>query len=49
MDMMTLVLYGMADIESSLMDQVHRCLSGVFIICHVEVIVLCILVALILG
>ncbi len=49
MDMLTLVLNGMAGIGSSLMDQVLRCLSGVCPTCHVEVIVLCGLVALILG
>ncbi len=47
--MMTLVLNGMAGIGSSLMDQVLRCLSGVCPTCHVEVLVLCGLVALILG
>ncbi len=47
--MMTLVLNGMAGIGSSLMDQVLRCLSGVCPTCHVEVIVLCGLVALILS
>ncbi len=47
--MMTLVLNGMAGIDSSLMDQVLRCLSGVCPTCHVEVLVLCGLVALILG
>ncbi len=46
---MTLVLNGMAGIDSSLMDQVLRCLSGVCPTCHVEVIVLCGLVALILS
>ncbi len=47
--MMTLVLNGMAGIASSLIDQVLRCLSGVCPTCHVEVLVLCGLVALILG
>ncbi len=47
--LMTLVLNGMAGIGSSLMDQVLRCLSGVCPTCHVEVLVLCGLVALILG
>ncbi len=47
--MMTLVLNGMAGIDSSLIDQVLRCLSGVCPTCHVEVLVLCGLVALILG
>ncbi len=47
--LMTLVLNGMAGIDSSLMDQVLRCLSGVCPTCHVEVLVLCGLVALILG
>ncbi len=47
--MMTLVLNGMAGIGSSLMDQMLRCLSGVCPTCHVEVLVLCGLVALILG
>ncbi len=49
MDMLTLVLNGMAGIDSSLMDQVLRCLSGVCPTCHVEVLVLCGLVALIFG
>ncbi len=47
--MMTLVLNGMAGIDSSLIDQVLRCLSGVCPTCHVEVLVLCGLVALILS
>jgi len=49
LDMMTPVLNGMAGIVSSLMDRVLRCLSGVSVICHVEVIVLCGLMALILS
>ncbi len=49
MHMMTLVLNGMVGIDSSLMDRVLRCLSGVSITCHVEVLVLCGLVALILS
>ncbi len=47
--MMTLLLNGMAGIDSSLMDRVLRCLSGVCPTCHVEVLVLCGLVVLILG
>lgn len=49
LDMMMLVLNGMAGIVSSLMDRVLRCLSGVSVLCHVEVIVLCGSVALILS
>ncbi len=49
LDMMMLVLNGMAGIDFSLMDRVLRCLSGVSVICHVEVLALCGLVALILS